>query len=295
MKRIIIALFVLCISAHGASPARQRALDSRSFELKVAQGAISGYSTMGKFGVNLEVTTATDPEDVWEYGGEYVYDATNTAPIAYISSDNVADTNIIIKIQGLDIDGYEVIQTATITGQDVVTLDTPLWRVYRMQNISGSSLSGVVYCHIDPTPTAGVPGLASEVRAIINNGNNQTLMALYTIPRGKVGFMYRVEIGLEMSGVNAAALAEYAHCHYETRPYGKVFSVRKSVSCIVGGSPNYQDEKILRGSIPAMTDIRVRAVEVTADIGLWATFEIMLVDESELSVTFLKSIGQYGY
>jgi len=298
MKKSILMLGIFALafaaSAQMPSPRRQAILDSRRFELKVAMGDIAGYSYVNKFGVNLAVGAATTPEDVWEHGGTYVYDATNTAPIAYVSSDAAADTNQVIKITGLDIDGYEVTQTITPTGTTVLELDTPLWRVYRMSIVGDVSLTGMFYCHTDATPTAGVPSPLSSTRAIIDDGNNQTLMSLYTIPKGKVGFFYIGEVGVQLEG-NARDLAEYARIQLEGRPYGGVFRVKKSVSCIVGGNTAYRGERIFPQATPALTDIKATAVEATADMGLWVTFEILLVDESEFSTSYLQSIGQPGY
>jgi hypothetical protein len=266
-----------------------------SFELGVTMGMVDGHSTLDKFGVNPEITTATDPEDVWEFGGEYNYDTDGTAPIQYTSSSDATDTGQTISIQGLDVNGDFVEQEVTTNGQAVVNLTTPLWRVFRMQNVSdnGLSLSGVFYCHTDPTPTNGVPASAA-VRAIIDDGNNQTLMALYTIPKGKVGFLYRGELGVELEG-NAASLAEYANCHYESRRFGKVFTVKKVVTCLVGGNSIYQDKRSFPDVLPDLTDIKLSVIEVTQTMGIWGTFDILLVDEDKFSTEFLTEIGQSGY
>jgi hypothetical protein len=264
------------------------------FELSVSMGLVDGVTHINKFGMNLEVETGTVPEDVWEYGGEYVYDADGTAPIAYLSSDDGADTNQTIRITGLDIDGVEVTQNVTAAGTNVVSLTTPLWRVYRMQNISGTSLTGVLYCHIDPTPTAGVPGSATQVRAIIDDGQNQTMMSLLTIPAGKVGFFYLGEVGVQLDG-NAQALAEYARIQLEARTLGGVFTVKKSVTCIVGGNTAYRGERTFPDAVPALTDIKAHVVDVTATMGLWVTFEVIFVDEDRFTEAFLTSIRQPGY
>lgn len=268
---------------------------SMPMELAVSMGRVNGFSKVDKFGVNQQITTSTDPEDIWEFGGEYNYDENGTAPIAYLSSSDALDVGMTISVQGLDINGNYIAQDIEIDGQNVVLLETPLWRVYRMQNISdtGKDLAGILYCHTDPNPTAGVPAAVS-VRAIINNGNNQTLMALYTIPKGKVGFLYRGEIGVELEG-SAAALAEYAHCHYASRRYGKIFTVKKAVTCIVGGGSSlYQDYRSFPDVIPALTDIKITAIEVSQTMGLFATFDILLVDQERLEPSYLAAIGQPG-
>jgi hypothetical protein len=77
---------------------------SQEFFLNVSMGLFPGYSVVDKFGENPEVDTGTTPEDVWEAGGLYTYDANGTAPIVSLISDNALDTEPI-QIIGLDIDG----------------------------------------------------------------------------------------------------------------------------------------------------------------------------------------------
>lgn len=258
------------------------------FLLDVAQGRVPGYSVIDKFGVNPEITTASDPEDVWEAGGEYQFSTTDDI-VSLSSSDN--GDNQDIEIQGLDVDGNEVIQTITLSGQTRVALDTALWRVYRMQNEGTTDLAGTVYCYSGTTNTAGVPSGGSVIKAIISNGNNQTLMAIYTIPKGKVGFLYRGEIGIDWEG-GAFSGSEFARMFYKSRRFGKVFKVKKSVSLITSGDSNYQDYRVRPDPVPALTDIKITVDEVSATMGAWATLDIMLVGEEKLSPEFLTAIGQ---
>lgn len=266
--------------------------------LAVSMGQAPGYSVVNKYGINPEITTISDPEDVWQFGGSYPYDADNTAPILYVSSSSSADVGQIINIQGLDIDGNFISQDVTLTGQTNVLLDTPLWRVFRMQNnadITGQN-EGIIYVHTDIAPTAGVP-LAANVRSIISGSAageepNQTLMAIFTIPLRKVAFLYKREVGVELDG-NAAALAEYAHCHYEQRSFGKLFKVKKAVTVFTANI--YQDELPFPSPISALTDLRLRVIRVTQTMGMWGTFDLLLVDEDKFSDEYLQSIGQPGY
>ena len=263
--------------------------------LAVNMDLVPGVGHLDKFGVNPVVTPTSDPEVVWEFGGMYPWDADGTAPILYMSSSSAADVGQPIRITGLDIDGYEVNQIIISNGQNNVLLETPLWRVYRMSNFAstGGDVNGIMYVHTDAAPTAGVPADAN-VRAIINGGKNQTLMTVYTVPRGKVAFLERAEVGVQMEG-NAAALAEYAHLHYESRRFGKCFLVKKAVTVIVGSGGAYIDDRMAPDVVPAMTDIQIVAEEVSATMGLWATFDMLLVDERAFEADFLKSITQPGY
>jgi hypothetical protein len=155
-------------------------LPVRALPLLVSMGEISGYSVVQKFGQNDDLNTSTY-EDVWDGGGVYSYPADGTAPITDIIGHDAGDTEPI-EVQGLDINGDLVVQTKTLTGLTKVTLDTPLWRVFRLKNVGTSDLLDDV-CAINTGDTVDY--------ACINNGNNQTLMALYTIPNGKTGYLYQ--------------------------------------------------------------------------------------------------------
>ena len=274
-------------------------LERLAFIDLVSRGKVPGHSLVDKFGQNFEITSSSDPEDVVEFGGLMVYDADGTAPIAYVSSSNNSDTQTI-KVYGADIDGNEVSQLVTLTGQTNVTLSTALFRVYRIEaSMNTTECEGTVYVHTDASPTAGVPATAN-IRAIVDGTKNplaranQTLMAVYTIPAGKVGFLYRGEVGIALDG-NAAALAEFAVVHYRLRKYGQVFATKKELTLQVGGSSIFQDEKAFPEIIPARSDLRTTVIEVSADMGVWATFNVMLVDEKYIPDTKLAAIGQPGY
>lgn len=266
-------------------------LKNPDFDQLVTLGLVPGVSVIDKFGVNELITTATDPEDVWEGGGVYTYDADGTAPIVSIASDDASDDQII-SILGLDISGDEVSQTKTLQGTTRLALDTPLWRVYRVQNDGTSDLAGTVFVY---TGTGAVPSVGDpEIRAIIDNGNNQTLMALYTVPRGKVAFLYRGESGIGASG-GPTATADYAVGSYQSRRYGKVFKIRKVITMSVNGTSIFQDRRSFPDIIPALTDIKLHISVVTEDLNVWGTFDIMLFDEEFFSDSWLSAIGQPGY
>jgi len=257
----------------------------KSWLQSVSEGKVLGYSTLGKFGYNPAIATTTDPETVWEGGGVYNY--STTADIQSLASDNALDTQSI-KIQGLDILGRESIQTYTLTGTTRVALDPLLYRVYRMENMGTTDLAGTIFCY---TGTGAVPAIGdAEVKALIDNGNNQTLMALSTVPLGKVGFLYRGEGGLSFSAGPQAT--DYANVEYRTRLKGGVFKIQKRVSIITTGTSIFQDALSFPVPLPALTDIEIYVSEVSAIMGVWAIYEMLLVDEDQLAPEFLDAIGQ---
>jgi hypothetical protein len=260
---------------------------NRSFELACSMGLIPGYSKVDKWGINDEITTASDPEDVWEGGGLYNYDADGTAPIVSLASDNGADTQEIY-IEGLDINGVLVTQNITLAGTTRVALTTPLWRVFRMENEGTTNLVGTVFCY---TGVGTVPSIGdAEVRAIIDDGNNQTQMAIYTIPAGKVGFLYYGDIAMAFS--SGPTGGEFARVTYRSRRFGKVFKIKKTITLTSGGSTIFQDYRRFPDIIPAKTDIRINVQEVSATMGVSASIDLLLINEDQFTPAYLAAIGQ---
>lgn len=251
---------------------------NKPFELAVTMGQVANYSTIDKFGLNPLVTSADGAEDVWEGGGIYTFDTFGTAPIVSLASSSASDL-VNIRVSGLDITGAYVEQTLTLTGTTRVALTTALWRVFRMENVGTSDLVGNVFCY---TGTGAVPSVGdAEVRAIITNGYNQTLMAIYTIPLGKYGFLYEGEVGVQWQSAFLTT-TEYARMLYQSRRNGEVFRTKKVITCSTSGSSNFQDKRFFPDIIPPLTDIKITVDQVSSDMGAWATFDILLVDESEI-------------
>lgn len=281
-------------------------LIGQEWRYRVQSGQIPGYSIVDKFGYNSEITSSTDPEDIWEGGGTYPYSTTSN--IDTLSSSDTGDTTQLIKIQG-------IIDPSTSTGIDtgwsglngqnkVLIYDNSsltgdpisFWRVWRMENEAdaGNNLSGICYCYVDTPISAGAPIDTTKTRAIINNGNNQTLMAMITIPPKKVGFLFKGEIGMIFSG-SIGAGTQFLNGIYQSRRYGKLFKIKKLISAINSGNSNYFDARSFPDPIPALTDIKLTSYEVSDTMGAWGTFDIMLVDEEMLSTGYLAAIGQPGY
>jgi len=258
-------------------------VQGKPFNLCVGQGEIPGYWYIDKFGENPSIDTGDPPVDIWEVGGLYNYDAINTAPIVSLISTSSSDTEDI-EVTGLDIDGNAVTQVLTLTGDTRVALTTPLWRVYRLENIGSVDLVGTIHCYIG---TGGAPTDANT-RARISIGGNQTLMALSTVPLGKVGFLLKGELG-----ISRPQTAGEARCAYYSRRVGKVFKIKKRINVTNQGSSLYQDERSIPDVIPALTDIKLTVEFVSANsMGAWGAYIMYIVDEDKLAPEFLAMIGQ---
>lgn len=275
---------------------------------RITSGQIPGYSVIDKFGENGSVTVASAPADVWEGGStliagstEYIFTANGGTDYYFSSTDNSDTQNIRFHILTEDSNGNWNIEVfiQQLVGQTKTLLippsgDNPI-RIYRMENQGTTPLAGMLFTYEDSTVTLGTPDDTNTIRAIINDGNNQTLMTIYTIPTGKVGFLYRGEVGLNFSaGPNAT---DYAKMSYQSRRFGEVFKIKKFISLITTGNSTYSDIRVFPDPIPAKTDIKIRVEEVSATMGTWGTLDILLVDEDKFidannNSPFLDAIGQ---
>jgi hypothetical protein len=258
-------------------------ISDNSDGLAIAEGNVTGKTFIHKFGATPDLDTGDGFADVWDgtdstlgTGKIANYTFSTTADIGLISSSSVSDTEDI-EIQGLDSSFAEVTQTVTLTGQtdvDISATGVDMIRVFRMINRGSNDLVGEVYIRTNgTTQTNGVPDTPSSVRAIINNGNNQTLMAIYTIPLGKTAYMRDWYASLSRDKVTTCII------HLDARPDGEVFQ-RKHVAAIGSTGTSYIQHKYEEPEIfAAKTDIIVSANTTTSDSGVAAGFDIVLIDD----------------
>ncbi len=240
---------------------KRRPYNNTITSLEIAMGNVEGHSMVNKFGQNNDLNSSTY-EDIWDGGGTYTYPADNTAPITHIYS-TVAETQDI-NVQGLDVDGVLTVQTITLTGTTVAALDTALWRVFRLKNVGTTDNAGVIHA----SDSGKVVSYAQ-----IAIGNNQTLMALYTIPAGKTGYLLQGTNNL--SGVTRAVAASG---RLTMRPFGGVFQLKKTFGVNSEGSSFIRIPAEIPGGIGEKTDIRVSAIGSANGVSLNTTFDILLID-----------------
>lgn len=136
-----------------------------------------------KFGTHNDVDFNTSNEAIWSYAdiaGDYIFPS-NSGEVMYISSNNDIDT-IPITIQGLDENFKEKEQTVFMQGQTRITLDGKWSRINRVFNDDTNDVAGNIFVYTNGANTDGTPDAVSNVKGIIENGHNQTMQAIYTVP-----------------------------------------------------------------------------------------------------------------
>ena len=160
-----------------------------------------------KFGTHEDVDSGTAiNEAVWSYAdvaGDYVFPS-DSGETMYISSNSTLDT-MPITVQGLDADFKEKEQTITLQGQTRLTLDGTWSRINRAFNADTNDIAGNVFVYTNGANTDGEPDTASTVKAIIENGHNQTLQAIYTVPQNLLFHLSAFHLSCDAKNSNTTA------------------------------------------------------------------------------------------
>src|SRR6056300_447309 len=248
---------------------------SEPFELQVQRGQVGWHETNFKFGFNPLIVDSL--ETIWAQGGLYTY--LSSASTLYISSsstnDDVGDTGATsAKVSGLDANYVEISVTVDLDGQTGVQLgDVSNWiRVNRIQVMSagsGGANAGVLYVGTEATPSSGVPVNKYATVAI---GDNQTLMALWTVPAGYTAYLCETHITVATEANN-----KYGILTVLAKPEGGVFNIKDKFTTVLDTvtqkyiSPLKFEEK---------TDIEVRAIgsSSNANIAISAGLDILYIE-----------------
>lgn len=236
------------------------------FELQLARGLIDGHKTLFKFGNNPDTNGTL--ETVWSHSTLYVYPSAATAMKVSSTSanDNAAGTGAhTVLVAGLDANYNEISEIVTLTGQTPVLTTAVFLRVFRAYVVTAgvsNTAAGTIYIG-DGVVTAGVP---ASVYAEIPFGENQTLMAMWTVPAGYTFYMYR---GTFSAASNNAA--QYVLGKFMVRPFGGVF---RNAADVTANSSVIQYDFEMPLAIPEKADIEARVIALAGtNFYVTASFE----------------------
>lgn len=245
--------------------------------LAIAKGDVVDTTFIHKFGdapafdiVDGYVTVWDGADKALSASPSYVY--SNAADIGSLSSTAAGD-NQLIQVQGLDANYDLLIQEIQLNGQTTVTLPTPLIRVFRMKNVGTTDISGQVYCYVNGSAVSGgEPDDPNATRSIINDGNNQTLFAAFTIPAGYTGYMRDW-----YASASAAKRTSVHQLQLVARPLGQVFQMKHKSSISIDGTSYIQHKYEEPEVFAEKTDLEMRANTDENDAGVSAGFDIVLI------------------
>jgi hypothetical protein len=162
------------------------------FELQVVRNQIENHKSIFKFGFNPDVNGAE--ETIWDVGGIYAYpstavvmtvttDAGTPAKVTTDAGTPANDNGVVVTVEGLDGDCNEISEEVTLAGAGTADTTKTFFRVFRAY-VSGSQA---------PTGNLNITN-GGTTYARITLGENQTLMALWTVPAGYTGFLDHLPI-----------------------------------------------------------------------------------------------------
>lgn len=225
-----------------------------SNNIDLAAGSLLGYSHINKFGF-----TGSDINGIgtiWDNSGTtptYPYVAASTIAV---TSSNAVDNTKTILVTGLDQNYLPLEETLIVGG---AASASQFVRVFRAQMLSAVNIGDVSITQ------------SSTVVAKILAGNAQTLMAVYTIPAGKTGYLIQFSGSID----KANAGVKFRLICREFDVSDGTFSI-KGLWGTQGGNPvvyTYAVPLVL----PEKSDIRVD-IDTAATCGCGAIFDIILVD-----------------
>lgn len=241
------------------------------FELQVARGQIGWHNAQFKFGFNPDVDDSL--ETVWAQGGLYSY--LSAASILKVSSSSLDDSATNpgarqVELFGLDADYNEISETVNLGGQTAVNTSNSFLRINRMvvrSAGSGGQNAGVIYAGTG-TISSGVP---ANKYATIAVGDNQTLMALWTVPAGYTAYLFQKDITAATTQNN-----KYATISLVARPEGEVFQIKDKH--VLDNGVLHQ-EYALPIKFLEKTDIEVRCIgdSSSADIAVSAGLDMVYI------------------
>ena len=230
-----------------------------TFDQMVSSGYISDHSFIHKFGAvpsMAQNTTGT----VWDVNDTvYPWSAFDTAGVINIDRADAGDANKIVTVVGLDSDYLPATENITLTNASNNT-GTVLWqRVFRAFISDGETNIGNIDIQRNSTTVARITAT-----------KGQTLMAVYTVPAGKTGYLYK--------GTCSAQAAADGTGNMYVRYFGQSsFRVGHSFE-VAGVGGQYVYDFTFPIPIPEKSDIDVRITTRTNNGRYTAAFDLLIVD-----------------
>ena len=226
--------------------------------LQVSRGEIQGHKRVFKFGYNGEIQNSE--ETIWDVGGLYAYPSSAVAMTA-TSSSGATDENVEVTIQGLDASYNELSETVTLNASGTATTTGSFLRVYRAFVSSGTASAGNI------TIANG-----GTTYAYVSAADQQTLMALWTVPAGYTAYLFQIDATAFTVQNNKVATVRML-----TREVNGVFRTQNKFDLFEG---SYHQDITCPQPIPEKTDIEFRAIadSSNADLRVAATFDIIYIE-----------------
>lgn len=225
--------------------------------ISIARGHVKDASHIHKFGA-VPAMSQNQTGTVWDVSDTvYPWSAFDTAGVLTVPVVNASDNGKLIQVFGLD-DNYDLVnETFTISSTGTTTGTKTFKRVYRAYIADGVTNIGNINVQ-----RGGVTVLR------ITAGKGQTLMSVYTVPRGFTGYLIKGTMTCQ-SGADATGDMFVRYSGQSSFRVGHSFEVS-------GAGGQYIYEFGVPIQIPAKSDIDVRAKVRSNNARITAAFDLIL-------------------
>lgn len=207
---------------------------------------------------NLDSIDAGHEQTIWTGTGAYPWSVLDTGVSLIVTSTSSTDTNTRVTVQGLDTQFNMQEQTIMCNGTSSVSLSGEWKRVFRAYVSGDTPSAGDIHVKTDSTIVAHVP--VKE---------QQTLMALYTVPRGYTAYLTGFD--------STVSRNEDILFRLRTREPGGVFRTQH-VAQVYQAPYKYHYEVYKR--IDEMVDIECTGDPTNNNVATHAAFDLILIKNS---------------
>ena len=229
------------------------------FNQMVAEGNITDHTFIHKFGAVPALST-NSTGSVWDINDTaYPWSAFNTAGVVNLDRASTSDANKVVTVIGLDADYNQTQESITLAAASNNTGTVVFKRVFRAFIADGTTNVGDIDIQRESTTVARITAT-----------KGQTLMAVYTVPAGYTGYLYK--------GTASAQVGSDATGNMFVRDFGEE-SFRTQHTFEVGGTGGqYTYDFSFPPPIPEKSDIDVRVSGRTNNGRYTAAFDLLLVE-----------------
>jgi hypothetical protein len=245
---------------------------------EVSKGNVSTHKAIFKFGENASVGAIEST--LWDEGGIYNYIASpqqlklsSTDPDDTISGTGAQkivifgnDTNYNLQSEEIELNGLTPVLTEKIYLR--------IWRMIVTQAGASLGAEGIVYAGTGIVDGAGVP---ANIHAQIDNGNNQTLMCLFTIPKGYSGLLINTDFSV--------GEGKTANIRFVKRELGKLFTIQTTFRAIANVVFHNFDPPLL---INEFSDIEFRATSAAPGTEVSGDFSLVIFQKDRFATDFVR-------
>ena len=227
-------------------------------KIKISRGMVKGASFIHKFGAVPSLATNTTGT-VWDKNDTvYPWATWATAGIVNVDSSSASDVGKSVTVVGLDENYNQISETITLTTQTNNNSSNSFIRIFRAFVSDGETNVGQISIQRNTTDVA-----------VISAGYGQTLMAVYTVPAGYTGYLYKGTCSAQ-AGADGTGNMFVRYFGQSSFRIGHSFEVSGS-----GGQYIYDFSFPI--PIPEKSDIDVRITTRSNNGRYTAAFDLLLV------------------